>query len=59
MFAGSFPKTTRTAPLAIFAEFSTDFIGALALAAVLIALAAALLLAVKLLGRPVTEVMCG
>jgi molybdate transport system permease protein len=49
MFAGSFPGTTQTAPLAIFAEFNTDFTGALALAAVLIALAAALLLAVKLL----------
>ncbi len=49
MFAGSFPGTTQTAPLAIFAEFNTDFTGALALAAVLIALAAALLLSVKLL----------
>jgi molybdate transport system permease protein len=49
MFAGSFPGTTQTAPLAIFAEFNTDFTGALALAAVLIALAAALLLTVKLL----------
>jgi molybdate transport system permease protein len=49
MFAGSFPGTTQTAPLAIFAEFNTDFTGALALSAVLIALAAALLLSVKLL----------
>jgi molybdate transport system permease protein len=49
MFAGSFPGTTQTAPLAIFAEFNTDFTGALALSAVLIALAAALLLTVKLL----------
>jgi molybdate transport system permease protein len=49
MFAGSFPGTTQTAPLAIFAEFNTDFTGALALAAVLIALACALLLSVKLL----------
>jgi molybdate transport system permease protein len=48
MFAGSFPGTTQTAPLAIFAEFSTDFTGALALAAVLIALSGALLLSVKL-----------
>jgi molybdate transport system permease protein len=48
MFAGSFPGTTQTAPLAIFAEFNTDFAGALALAAVLIALAGALLLTVKL-----------
>lgn len=48
MFAGSFPGITQTAPLAIFAEFNTDFTGALALAAVLIAVAGALLLAVKL-----------
>jgi molybdate transport system permease protein len=48
MFAGSFPGTTQTAPLAIFAEFNTDFTGALALGAVLIALAGALLLSVKL-----------
>ena len=52
MFAGSFPGTTQTAPLAIFAEFSTDFTGALALAAVLIVLAGALLLSVKLLAGP-------
>jgi molybdate transport system permease protein len=49
MFAGSFPGTTQTAPLAIFAEFNTDFTGALALAAVLIAVAGALLLSVKLI----------
>jgi molybdate transport system permease protein len=49
MFAGSFPGSTQTAPLAIFAEFNTDFTGALALAAILIAVAAALLLSVKLL----------
>jgi molybdate transport system permease protein len=48
MFAGSFPGTTQTAPLAIFAEFNTDFTGALALAAILIAVAGALLLSVKL-----------
>ncbi|MGA8217137.1 MAG: ABC transporter permease [Solirubrobacterales bacterium] len=48
MFAGSFPGTTQTAPLAIFAEFNTDFNGALALAAVLIVVAGALLLSVKL-----------
>lgn len=48
MFAGSFPGTTQTAPLAIFAEFNTDFTGALALAAILIVLSAALLLSVKL-----------
>jgi molybdate transport system permease protein len=48
MFAGSFPGTTQTAPLAIFAEFNTDFTGALALSAVLVAVAGALLLSVKL-----------
>jgi molybdate transport system permease protein len=52
MFAGSFPGTTQTAPLAIFAEFNTDFTGALALAAVLIAIAGALLLTVKLVAGP-------
>lgn len=51
MFAGSFPGITQTAPLAIFAEFSTDFTAALALSAVLVALSAAILLAAKLLGR--------
>jgi molybdate transport system permease protein len=48
MFAGSFPGITQTAPLAIFARFSTDFTSALALSAVLIAIAGALLLSVKL-----------
>ena len=51
MFAGSFQGITQTAPLAIFASFSTDFPAALALSAVLVAASAALLLAVKLLGR--------
>jgi molybdate transport system permease protein len=50
MFAGSFPGITRTAPLAIYSEFSTDFTGALALSAVLIAVAGAILLSVKLAG---------
>lgn len=52
LFAGSLPGVTQTAPLAIFAEFSEPggFVAALALSAVLIAVAAALLLAVKLLG---------
>ncbi len=54
MFAGSFPGVTQTAPLAIFARFGTDFTSALALSAVLIALAGALLLSVKLFaGEPV------
>ena len=51
MFAGSFQGLTQTAPLAIFAQFSTDFPAALALSAVLVAASAALLLSVKLLGR--------
>jgi molybdate transport system permease protein len=50
MFAGSFEGITQTAPLAIYERFSTDFTGALALSAVLVAVAAALLLSVKLLG---------
>jgi molybdate transport system permease protein len=50
MFAGSFRGITQTVPLAIYERFSTDFTGALALSAVLVAASAALLLAVKLLG---------
>jgi molybdate transport system permease protein len=49
MFAGSFRGITQTAPLAIYERFSTDFTGALALSAVLVAVSAALLLTVKLL----------
>jgi molybdate transport system permease protein len=49
MFAGSFRGVTQTAPLAIYERFSTDFTGALALSAVLVAVSAALLLSVKLL----------
>ena len=51
MFAGSFRGITQTVPLAIYERFSTDFTGALALSAVLVAVSAALLLAVKLAGR--------
>ena len=47
MFAGSFRGVTQTAPLAIYERFATDFTGALALAAVLVALSGAILLAVK------------
>ena len=47
MFAGSLQGVTQTAPLAIFARFGTDFTGALALSAVLVALSAALLLSVQ------------
>jgi molybdate transport system permease protein len=49
MFAGSFRGITQTVPLAIYERFSTDFTGALALSAVLVAVSGALLLAVKLL----------
>jgi molybdate transport system permease protein len=49
MFAGSFRGITQTAPLAIYERFSTDFTGALALSAVLVAVSGALLLTVKLL----------
>jgi molybdate transport system permease protein len=52
MFAGSFRAVTQTAPLAIYERFATDFTGALALSAVLVAVSAALLLSVKLLGQP-------
>ncbi len=52
LFAGSLQGVTQTAPLAIFSDFSKPggFVGALALSAVLIVVAAALLLAVKTLG---------
>jgi molybdate transport system permease protein len=51
MFAGSFRGITQTAPLAIYAEFATDFDSALALSAVLVAVSGALLLTMKLLTR--------
>ncbi len=50
MFAGSFRGITQTVPLAIYERFATDFTGALALSAVLVAISAALLLTVKLFG---------
>jgi molybdate transport system permease protein len=50
MFAGSLAGVTQTAPLAIYERFSTDFDGALALSAVLVAVSAAILLSVKLVG---------
>ena len=49
MFAGSVRGVTQTAPLAIYERFGTDFTGALALSAVLVAASLALLLTVKLL----------
>jgi molybdate transport system permease protein len=51
MFAGSFRGVTQTAPLAIYEQFSTDLPAALALSAVLVAVSAGLLLAVKLATR--------
>ena len=48
MFAGSFQGITQTVPLAIYDRFSTDFQGALALSAVLVAVSGAILLSVKL-----------
>jgi molybdate transport system permease protein len=51
MFAGSFRGVTQTAPLAIYERFSTALTAALALSAVLIAISAGLLLAVKLVTR--------
>ncbi len=47
MFAGSFQGVTQTVPLAIYDRFSTNFDAALALSAVLVAVSAAILLAVK------------
>jgi molybdate transport system permease protein len=52
MFAGSFQGVTQTTPLAIYQDFSTDFTGALALSAVLVAVSGAILLGVKLLSGP-------
>jgi molybdate transport system permease protein len=52
VFAGSFQGITQTAPLAIVERVGTDFTGALALSAVLVALSAGVLLAVKLLAGP-------
>ena len=49
MFAGSFRAVTQTVPLAIYERLSTDFTGALALSAVLVAVSAVLLGSVKLL----------
>jgi molybdate transport system permease protein len=47
MFAGSFIGVTQTVPLAIYDRFATNFQAALALSAVLVAVSAAILLAVK------------
>lgn len=50
IFAGSFRGITQTTPLAIYDQFSSDLTGALALSAVLVVVAGALLLSVKLAG---------
>jgi molybdate transport system permease protein len=50
MFAGSLAGVTQTAPLAIYERFASDFDAALALSAVLVAVSAAILLSVKLVG---------
>src|SRR3954467_9815408 len=50
MFAGSFRGVTQNVPLAIYERFATDFTGALALSAVLVAVSAAVLAAVKIAG---------
>lgn len=50
MFAGSLQGVTQTLPLAIFETFTTDFTAALGLGAFLVAVSAALLLTVKLMG---------
>jgi molybdate transport system permease protein len=55
MFAGSLRGVTQTVPLAIYDRFASDFPAALALSAVLVALSAAILLSVKLVGG--TEVL--
>jgi len=52
MFAGSFQGITQTVPLAIYDRFATDFTDALALSAVLVAVSAGILLAVKLVRGP-------
>ncbi len=50
MFAGSLQGRTQTAPLAIYGLLGRDFNASLALSAVLVALSAAILLSVRLLG---------
>ncbi len=51
MFAGSFRGVTQTVPLAIYERFSTDFTGALALSAVLVAVSGGILITVRLATR--------
>ncbi len=54
MFAGSFRGITQTVPLAIYDQFTLDFPAALALSAILVAVSAGLLLAVKLVPGQIT-----
>ena len=49
MFAGSLQGSTQTLPLAVYAEFDTNFEVALAIGALLVVVSAAILLTVKLL----------
>ncbi|MBJ7455307.1 MAG: molybdate ABC transporter permease subunit [Thermoleophilia bacterium] len=48
IFAGSLQGTTQTLPLAVYAQFESDFDAALAIGGMLIVVSAAILLAVKL-----------
>ena len=49
MFAGSFPGETRTMPLAVYAEFDSDFDVALAIGALLVLTSLAVLASIRLL----------
>ena len=55
MFAGSVQGVTQTLPLAIYGRFSTDFSGALALSALLVAVSLSLLLTAKYLLRSAAD----
>lgn len=52
MFAGSYQGVTQTVPLAIYDQFASNFPAALALSAILVIVAGALLLSIKLLAAP-------
>ena len=51
IFAGSFPKITQTAPLAIYGVLDSDTNAALALSAVLVVVSFAVLVGVRLMTR--------
>jgi molybdate transport system permease protein len=59
MFAGSLQGVTQTAPLAIYGLLGRDFDASLAVSAVLVALSAAILLSVKLIGGRRAEPVAG